>query len=556
MIGKGGFGAVFAAKHSLTGQEIVLKVMRPEVASDPIQVKRFLNEARISSQLSHPNTVRTFDFGQTDDGLLYLAMERLHGDELARVLKRDAPLDPLRVIRIGIGVLKSLSEAHAAGLVHRDLKPGNIFLLNVHGETDFVKLIDFGIAKSIEPGEEEDLTRTGLAIGTPKYMSPEQGRAEALDGRSDLYSLGIILYEALAGRVPFEATSAMSMIVAHMQTPPPDVRTLAPEGLPPGLAAIVMKALSKEPWQRFRDAEEMREKLEDVLEAAGGNRRGTSRSAPNHPAASPALDGPTAPSAHGQSAMMHQPETVAIPGGTGQLGESTPSGVATDDGAEPVASRASAPTSAALAEMAAAYDREAQAGQRTAAQTAPGNPDASTLQPAPARHLNSAPTIAGVAVPGVVSSAAPGKAEAQKGAKPPPGVRPNTPQRPAGPTTGSLKPRERMSSVAMIAIGLALLVVGGGVWWFMFAKPEQQKVLRAQVLSTKAAVETKVNEHVVPPSNQRVDNRVADTERKRKSAEKAALIAEAKAEGKAPDRPSTPERRTRSTRSPRRRAAP
>ncbi len=540
MIGKGGFGAVFAAKHSLTGQDIVLKVMRPEVASDPVQVKRFMNEARISSQLSHPNTVRTFDFGQTDDGLLYLAMERLQGDELARVLKREAPLDPLRVIRIGIGVLKSLAEAHAAGLVHRDLKPGNIFLLNVHGETDFVKLIDFGIAKSMEPGEEEDLTRTGLAIGTPKYMSPEQGRAEALDGRSDLYSLGIILYEALTGRVPFEATSAMSMIVAHMQTPPPDIRTLAPEGLPPGLAAIVMKSLGKEPWQRFRDADEMREKLEDVLEAAGGNRRGGSRSATNHPAASTGLDGPTAPSAPGQAALLAQPETVAIAGGTGALGEPTPDAVASASSPR-AGGHANAPTSEALAQMAAAFDREAKAGLKTAEQAAAGSPDASTVQPGPARHLNSAPTLDAVAIP---TKAEPAKAEPRKAAdaapKPPPGVRPNTPQRPAGPTTGAVKPRERMSTVTMIGIALVLAAAGGAGWWFLLANPEQQEVVRAKVLSTKAAVETKANEPVLPPTNQRIDNRAVEAEKKRKAAERAEQIAAAKAAGKAPELPAEP----------------
>ena len=549
LIGKGGFGAVFAARHALTGQDIVLKVMRPEVASDPVQVKRFMNEARITSQLSHPNTVRTFDFGQTDDGLLYLAMERLQGDELAKVLNREAPLDPLRVVRIGIGVLKSLAEAHTAGLVHRDLKPGNIFLLNVHGETDFVKLIDFGIAKSMEPGEEEDLTRTGLAIGTPKYMSPEQGRAEALDGRSDLYSLGIILYEALAGRVPFEASSAMSMIVAHLQTPPPDIRTFAPGGLPSGLAAIVMKSLSKDPWQRFRDADEMREKLEDVLEAAGGNRR-TSRSATNHPAAT-SLAGPTAPSAPGQSAMQDQPETVALAGGTGALGETTPAGA----GANRDHGHANARTADALTEMADAYDREAQAAQKTAEQSA-SRADASTVQPAPARHVNSAPTINAEAVPAAsaglaaaagasagATTAAGGSApplKAERGPKAPPGVRPNTPQRPAGPTMGAVKPRERTSTVAVIGLLLLATAIGAAIWWFYLAKPEQQVAVRAKVLSTKAAVETKANEPLLPPTNQRIDNRAVDAEKKRKASEKEAIIAEATAAGKAPELPVEP----------------
>lgn len=522
LIGKGGFGAVFAGKHALTGQDVVLKVMRPEVAADPTQVKRFMNEARISSQLSHPNTVRTFDFGQTDDGLLYLVMERLHGDELAKILRRDAPLDPARAIRIAIGVLKSLSEAHAAGLVHRDLKPGNIFLVRVHGESEFVKLIDFGIAKSITPGEEEDLTRTGLAIGTPKYMSPEQGRAEQLDGRSDLYALGVILFEALTGRVPFEATSAMSMIVAHLQQQPPDVRQLVGKPLPPGLAEIVMKALAKQPWERFRDADDMREQLEDVLVAMGeGGRRST---VPRMPTVEPAPDdatrasairAPVAPSGAGQLQVAVEPETVALPGGTGGVAEASP----------PAAVRRGPPTADEVAAMAAAFDSQAQGNALTSEQRLASAADASTFKPTP-QAAAAEPTIA------VPAGAAPPTAPAE--GRGPAGVRPQTPQRPAGPTTAPLPTRQRMSGAAMLLLGVAAIVAGCVAWFFLLASPEQQEQWRSRLSLTKAGVETRLQEETLPPENQREDNRKVAQLKKEKAAARAAEIAEAKARGEKP----------------------
>lgn len=263
-IGKGGFGAVYLATHQATQQELVLKVLKPDLSEDPTQVQRFFNEARASSLLSHPHTVRVFDFGQTDSGLLYIAMERLHGKELAHALKESGgKLPPLRAVRIAIGVLKSLAEAHHAGLVHRDLKPDNIFLCRVHGEDEFVKVIDFGIAKPKDSGDQ-NLTRTGFTVGTPKYMSPEQVLNKPLDGRSDLYALGVILYQALSGEVPLAGASPMETLMAHLQKEPEDLREKAPH-LPPVLTRLVMRSLHKQPWERFTDADEMREALEEVL---------------------------------------------------------------------------------------------------------------------------------------------------------------------------------------------------------------------------------------------------------------------------------------------------
>ncbi len=276
LIGQGGFGAVFRAVNQMMRQEMVVKVLRPEYAKDPIQVQRFFNEGRTAAQLTHQHTVRVYDFGQTDAGQLYLAMELLHGQELAKVLREEKTLEPMRAIRIAIAVLKSLAEAHDAGMVHRDLKPENVFLCRMRGDDDFVKLIDFGIAKSFEHADQ-DLTKTGFAVGTPKYMSPEQGRAEQLDGRSDLYSLGIILYQCLTGEVPFKAPSAMGIIVKHLQEKPVPLEQAAPQPLPAGLADVVMRALAKRREERFDDADAMRLALEHELETAGESLTGRGR---------------------------------------------------------------------------------------------------------------------------------------------------------------------------------------------------------------------------------------------------------------------------------------
>jgi serine/threonine protein kinase len=269
LLGKGGFGAVFRATHIVTQQELVLKVLKPNLSEDETQIKRFLQEARTASRLSHPNTVRVYDFGQTDAGHLYIAMELLHGQELGQVLIDEGLLAPARAIHIAIGVLKSLAEAHQAGLVHRDLKPDNIFLCRVPGEDDFVKVIDFGIAKPIEQGDDGGLTRTGFTVGTPKYMSPEQVLNKGVEGRSDLYSLGVILYQSLSGELPLSGPSPVETMMAHVQQEPAALSLVCPQELPPGLEAIVMRALRKQPNERFVDAEDMRAALEEVQEAAG-----------------------------------------------------------------------------------------------------------------------------------------------------------------------------------------------------------------------------------------------------------------------------------------------
>ncbi len=263
-IGQGGFGAVYRAVHVATRQDIAIKVLKRELAQDAAQVQRFHAEAQASSLLQQAHTVRVYDFGQIDDGSLYLAMEFLHGRPLEALLHDTPALPPQRAVRILSQVLASLSEAHERGIVHRDLKPDNIFIVDMHGETDWVKVIDFGIAK-FTGDMEQTLTRTGVAIGTPRYMSPEQACAAKVDGRSDLYSLGIIAYRLLTGSLPFDGQNSMEIVIAQMHAPPRPIAEVTPQPLPRSLVQAIERVLAKKPDDRFRNADEMRDALESAL---------------------------------------------------------------------------------------------------------------------------------------------------------------------------------------------------------------------------------------------------------------------------------------------------
>lgn len=270
-LGGGGFGEVYQALHTGTQEPVALKLMRAELQDQKGAVQRFTAEARTSAALRHPNTVRVFDFGTTPEGDLYLAMELLQGQALEDLLLANGRLEPGRAVRIAIQVLRSLHEAHNRGLVHRDLKPDNIFLCDIEGEHDFVKVIDFGIAKLSRKNSHQSVTNSGIVIGTPHYMSPEQIRAASIDGRSDLYSLGVVLYQCLAGRVPFDAGSGLAIIMAHISDAPQPITEVV-EDLDPEIAAIVMRALEKDADRRFASAAAMREALEawQILAAGPG----------------------------------------------------------------------------------------------------------------------------------------------------------------------------------------------------------------------------------------------------------------------------------------------
>ena len=263
-IGRGGHATVYRAERALGWGEVALKVLHLDRA-EPQSVSRFYREAMIGAQLSHPNTVRVLDVGQADSGAIFLAMELLDGQtweaRLAEIERTGDLMDPREAMAIAAEVLRGLADAHDQRVVHRDLKPSNVMLAEAGGEP-FVKIMDFGIAHVLLSG----LTDDGRAVGTPAYMSPEQCSGVPVDGRSDLYALGVGLYRALTGRLPFEEQTALGVMYAHTALPAVDVAIAAPQPLPPGLAQVVMRALAKHPDDRFADARAMREALEAVLD--------------------------------------------------------------------------------------------------------------------------------------------------------------------------------------------------------------------------------------------------------------------------------------------------
>jgi hypothetical protein len=262
-IGEGGFGAVFRGKQIATGREVALKILHPHNVADETIVARFRREAEACSRLRDPHTVTTYDFDETPDGILYLAMELLRGQSLHQVQKSDGPLPYERVLGIMDQVAASLAEAHANGIVHRDMKPENVFIETREGG-DHVKVLDFGIAKVVSDEKSVPaLTAVGQTLGTLEFMSPEQLRGQKLDGRADLYALGMMAYEMLTGHLPFSsAKSPIDIINFHMRQEPPAPSKLSDKvAIPAPVDAIILKMVAKDREKRFADANALREEI-------------------------------------------------------------------------------------------------------------------------------------------------------------------------------------------------------------------------------------------------------------------------------------------------------
>ncbi|RYZ61290.1 MAG: serine/threonine protein kinase, partial [Proteobacteria bacterium] len=254
LVGVGGMGRVYRAEQTALGRTVAVKVIHPHLLGEENTAARFITEARASSLLNHPNSVSVIDFGKTDQGELYLVMEFLRGKDLAKVAYEEGPLSFRRIVRILVQVLAALSEAHHLGIIHRDLKPENIILETARQGGDFVKVVDFGLAKMRE-GTMRGITNPGIVCGTPEYMSPEQGRGDPLDARSDVYAVGVVLYQLLTGQLPFEAESPTQVVIMHLTEPPPDPRRVAPERrIPEPIANVCLAALEKDVQARYASA--------------------------------------------------------------------------------------------------------------------------------------------------------------------------------------------------------------------------------------------------------------------------------------------------------------
>jgi len=272
-IGAGGMGKVYKAIQSPLDRVVALKVLNPNYANgqDPGFRQRFFLEASLTSKLRHPNTITVIDYGQTTDDIFYIAMEYLEGQPLSQLLAQSGPLHWTRSLQIAQQICRSLREAHKLGIIHRDLKPANVMLLTEDRE-DLVKVLDFGLVKSfIREGKptNSEVTNAGMFLGSPQYMAPEQARNHA-DPRSDVYSLGVVLYHMLLGRPPFVAKDTIDVIFKQMNEPPPAMRSVRPDiDLPKEVEALVMKCLEKQPSWRFQSMDDVLDAMRKAATAAG-----------------------------------------------------------------------------------------------------------------------------------------------------------------------------------------------------------------------------------------------------------------------------------------------
>jgi serine/threonine protein kinase len=265
-IGHGGMGKVYKALQSPLDRVVALKVLGAGHDRDPNFYKRFFLEASVTAKLTHPNTITLYDYGQSQDGIFFIAMEFVDGRTLSAAMQQEGPLSQDRVVHIAQQICRSLREAHGLGIIHRDLKPANVMLLDQHDDHDFVKVLDFGLVKFYQGDNvEADITNAGTFMGSPHYIAPEQARNQNPDQRCDIYSLGVLLHHMLTGKVPFTAANPVDIIMKHLHDPPPPIRQVRPElNLHPELEAIALRCMSKDREDRYQSMDELLAHLKSV----------------------------------------------------------------------------------------------------------------------------------------------------------------------------------------------------------------------------------------------------------------------------------------------------
>jgi len=265
-IGEGGMGTVYLCEHIALGKRMAVKVLRPEFSRDEELVRRFQHEARAASQIGQENIIDVFDFGHTDEGSAYFVMEALDGESLGRILHKEGALAMPRALPILMQICKALGAAHQRGIIHRDLKPENVFVVRREDGSDFVKVLDFGISKSALGSDGKRLTRAGSIIGTPEYMSPEQAAATSVDHRSDIYAFGVVAYEVVTGRLPFQGETPLATLLKHQSEAPLSPRRLRSD-LPMEVETLIMRALVKKPEGRQQSMAEVAADLTRAMAA-------------------------------------------------------------------------------------------------------------------------------------------------------------------------------------------------------------------------------------------------------------------------------------------------
>jgi serine/threonine protein kinase len=345
-IGQGGMGAVYKAVHTQMDRICAIKLLSPVSTDKESAIARFRREAKMTSRIDSPNAVTIYDFGEAEPGLLYIAMEYIDGESLAELLARERSLAIDRVVSITNQIARALAAAHSLGIIHRDLKPANIMLTRKQGENEVVKVLDFGIAKTVTEGNADNLTQTGFILGTPTYMSPEQVLGEGIDSRSDVYSLSIIVYQMLSGQVPFEGDNLRTLMMKRLNSDPRPLRETAPS-VNEAIEHVVMSGLTRDPEMRIADVQ----KFAAALNAASmtgapsigslpsttdnrGDKSGAStwlaetrltqdQAAVEHGEQS-SNEGPTSLESHARPVMQSGPQSAQEPAPTALVANSTP----------------------------------------------------------------------------------------------------------------------------------------------------------------------------------------------------------------------------------------